>query len=395
MAAESNPSKKKSLLNDKNVSPIKMSQFFLKVVSVLGDEVLVLDSSGQIIYANSTALKALGFSEDEILCKKIVDLLADKISIDDWKKIHFNLLKKRAKPISFTAKRITHGGIVQTVDITATYLEWNNEEFIVTVARNISEQLAMQNKIVEDEKLKALKQFIAGTTQEIQAPLRGLLARTQSLIDQYKDRDFEYVGYKEYKSLMNTLNSMHNQVKYCFDTTYRLLTINRRKVGIKDHHCNVNTIMFEGIRMVRHNIQLSNIKLVTKFDPAIPEAAIGTLEFSQVIINVLNNAIQAIPLDGKIQLKTKYLIDQDLIQIECKDTGVGIPADVLPHVFEPFYTTKQRGVEKNSGLGLAIAHTIIKSYKGEIKINSNLRLGTTVTITLPVYPPKKVPRVKD
>ena len=99
--------------------------------------------------------------------------------------------------------------------------------------------------------------------------------------------------------------------------------------------------------------------------------------------NVLKNAIQSMPAGGVLNVIVTQNKLKGEITIEIKDTGVGIPAEILPHVFEPFFTARHRGPEKSSGLGLAIARSIIKRVKGEITMKSNLRQGTAVKITLP------------
>jgi len=74
----------------------------------------------------------------------------------------------------------------------------------------------------------------------------------------------------------------------------------------------------------------------------------------------------------------------NMVRIECRDEGVGIPQENLSRVFEPFFTTKHRGLEKSSGLGLAIVYSIVSSYRGEVVVKSDLRKGTTLTILLPL-----------
>jgi len=104
-----------------------------------------------------------------------------------------------------------------------------------------------------------------------------------------------------------------------------------------------------------------------------------------VMVKILTNALQALPGGGTIQLKTSMNKKEQRISVDCHDDGVGIAKDHLGRVFEPFYTTKQRGLEKSSGLGLAIVYSVIKSFQGDVIITSNLRTGTHVRILLPVY----------
>ncbi|MGB9086438.1 MAG: ATP-binding protein, partial [Terriglobales bacterium] len=102
---------------------------------------------------------------------------------------------------------------------------------------------------------------------------------------------------------------------------------------------------------------------------------------SQVLMNLLINAAEATPDGGLIAISASTLAATHSIEIRVSDTGCGIPPEVLPHVFEPFFTTK---VGKGTGLGLSISATYVRRNKGEIRIDSVWKQGTTVTITLPI-----------
>jgi len=117
----------------------------------------------------------------------------------------------------------------------------------------------------------------------------------------------------------------------------------------------------------------------------LPLVAIGPLEFNQVMTVILTNAIQALPGGGDIYLNTSYRKNEKRVRVECRDDGMGIPPEALPRIFEAFFTTKNRGLEKSSGLGLAIAYSIMKAFQGDVVVKSKLRRGTLVQVFLPVY----------
>jgi signal transduction histidine kinase len=96
-----------------------------------------------------------------------------------------------------------------------------------------------------------------------------------------------------------------------------------------------------------------------------------------------------LPGGGKVQITSRYQKAIDCVRIDCRDDGVGIPKEALSRVFEPFFTMKPRGLEKSSGLGLSIVYSIIKTHQGQVKIKSEYRKGTLVTILLPTYKHKK------
>lgn len=261
---------------------------------------------------------------------------------------------------------------------------------IHVIFRDMRQRKEMESLLRESEKMKALQNFVVGTTREIQQPLKGLMDRSQSLIDKYKDRHFEYIGYKEFNDIMKTLQTMNDQMRYCYDTTDRIVSLNRRRAKLEERHCSVNSMIREAVNMLKHSLEVSDITLKLRLSSRLPHVAIGPLEMSQVIDNVLTNAIQSLPSGGgKIQITTKYQKALNFVRIDYRDDGVGIPKEVLDHVFEPFFTTKPRGLEKSSGLGLSIVYSIVKTHQGEITIKSDFRKGTFVTILLPVHRVKK------
>jgi two-component system NtrC family sensor kinase len=114
----------------------------------------------------------------------------------------------------------------------------------------------------------------------------------------------------------------------------------------------------------------------------LPRILVDSSQFSQVLMNPLLNAAEATPDGGRITISANKLTDVDSIEIRVTDTGCGIARDILPHVFEPFFTTK-RG--KGTGLGLSISQAYVKKIQGDIRVDSVVGHGTTVTITLPVH----------
>jgi hypothetical protein len=121
--------------------------------------------------------------------------------------------------------------------------------------------------------------------------------------------------------------------------------------------------------------------LNTRVPEDLPRILVDSNQLSQVLMNLLINAAEATPGGGRITISARPLASANSIEICVSDTGCGIPPDILPHVFEPFFTTKGG---KGTGLGLSISETYVRRNKGDIRIDSVLKQGTTVTITLPI-----------
>lgn len=485
-------------------------ELFHYMIDNIGDEVMVIRRDGRIVFANRAAAKMLGYPVKTLLAKSVTDLFREKITIAQWRKMYWARLKKGRTPVSYIVDRVGKGGHVHTVDVTAVYMPYKSDEYMLSVARDITVQLGLQQRLQESmslyrlmseqaadgilmidsnglieyanpaasrmvkvdpsrvfgmhfkhfvdkqslpkvlesfrtvmrglpvvcdefyirdrkerifpaeftatpilkggkvdrihtvvrdisrrqeleslhrdtEKMKALQNFIAGTVQEIQHPLKGVLDHSHVLVEKYKGRYFEYIGYKEFKDIMQTLGIMHDQVQSCFDTTNQLLDINRKKVKMNGTHCDANAVIREVVRRLAQSFETAGVQCTLKLAGQLPPVAIGALELNQVMTHILTNAIQAMPRGGNVEVRIFYQKADGKVRIECRDEGVGIAPEDLPRVFEPFFTTRNRGLGKSPGLGLAIAHSLTKSFQGEIILKSKLRQGTLVKIAFPVY----------
>ncbi len=150
-------------------------------------------------------------------------------------------------------------------------------------------------------------------------------------------------------------------------------------------HCDANAVIREVVRRLAQSFETAGVQCKLKLAGQLPLVALGALELNQVMTHILTNAIQAMPRGGNVEVRTFYQKAGGKVQIECRDEGVGIAPEDLPRVFEPFFTTRNRGLGKSPGLGLAIAYSLTKSFQGEIILKSKLRQGTLVKIAFPVY----------
>jgi len=226
---------------------------------------------------------------------------------------------------------------------------------------------------------------ISGLAYELDSPLKSVLNHIEKLINDYKDRNFEYISYKDFKAMIATLEQLKRQLEHCSQTTGRMLYMGKRSVRLEDNSCQINDVIRDISGILSQQLKLAHVKIVSRLKKELPLAAVGQIECNQIIHNVLINAIQAMPGGGTVKVTTFLDRVQNGIAISITDEGVGITPDHLPKVFEPFFTTKERGIEKSSGLGLSIIHSIIKAVGGTVEIKSSLRKGTSVHILLPVF----------
>ncbi len=239
----------------------------------------------------------------------------------------------------------------------------------VLLSQDTTEKRRLESQLIQSDRLAALGQLAAGVAHEINTPLTLILG--------YADILKETVGPD---NLANSyLKTIMEESERIADIVRSLLNF-ARPSNAPQGKCRVNeacrrTLRIFGGQMARRGIQV-NLEL----DESDPEAAIDTGELQQVILNMLLNAMQAMPDGGRLGIATN--ISQDIVEISITDTGLGITAEDIRKVFDPFFTTKEVG--KGTGLGLSVSFNIVEKHGGTIKVESKLAKGTCFTIILPM-----------
>ena len=126
------------------------------------------------------------------------------------------------------------------------------------------------------------------------------------------------------------------------------------------------------------SLQENHITLAMQLDPNVPQVQFDPLLLRQVLLNIAKNGIEAMPAGGTLTFTSGR--DHDRVLVRISDSGEGIPPDIIDKIFQPFYSTKPKG----SGLGLAISQTIVTAHQGEIRVKSQPRQGTDITVFIPV-----------
>jgi two-component system, NtrC family, sensor kinase len=224
--------------------------------------------------------------------------------------------------------------------------------------------------------------LLTGLAQKINAPLKSLLLSSEKLLDTYKSKNFEYISYKDFKHMLKTLELMNKQIHRCYQTTQRLVNLHQSKSDLQS--TNINESIKDILELLKQQILLHKIKEQVKLANDIPLVRLNRVESHQVIHNVLTNAIQAMPAGGIVKIRTSFDSKTQRVTVEIQDNGIGISPEHLTKVFQPFFTTRDQGAEKSSGLGLSVVHAIVQAAGGTIHVQSSLRKGTQVKIFLPI-----------
>jgi signal transduction histidine kinase len=230
---------------------------------------------------------------------------------------------------------------------------------------------AAQSQLVHTEKIASLGRMAAGVAHEINNPLAGILIYAELL-----QRDLgEQAAYRE------NLDVIINQTMRCQQIVNRLLDFSRQTLGQKKLF-DVNDVIRRCVELISHQAFFHNIKVVEHLDPGLPQIIGDPGQIQQVFTNLLLNAADAMAGTGIITITTQTAPNDKGVVLRFKDTGSGIPPEVIDKIFEPFFTTKPPG--KGTGLGLSIVYGVIQRHGGAIEAESRPGKGTTFIITLPL-----------
>ena len=173
---------------------------------------------------------------------------------------------------------------------------------------------------------------------------------------------------------------IEKETKHCGEIVNGLLDFSRKDQQNYEPE-NLHKILEEAYRLMSHQMKIVNNTFVTDFSAKSDLILCGENQIKQACVAVLLNALEAVVENGEIQMKTSNP-DEDTIKLEIIDNGVGINPQDIPHIFEPFFSSKQKA--SGIGLGLAIVHGIVQSHNGKVEVENTSNEGTTFKVMLPI-----------
>ena len=237
-----------------------------------------------------------------------------------------------------------------------------------------------QSQLIAAERMASMGELSAMVAHEINNPLSGILSYAK-VSSKYLSR--ENIDAETLESVKQNLNFISNETKRCGNIVKSLLVFARKTSGdFKEEH--LNTIIDNSIKVIDHSVEMKELALVKELDQEDDVIQCDAGGIQQVLVALIVNSIEATSRGGKITIKTDCHSEKERIRIMVTDEGQGIPDDVLPHIFEPLFSTKA----KNTGLGLSLVNGIVEQHAGAIDVRSKVGEGTTFTISLPRVSPK-------
>ena len=342
---------------------------YKSIIQQLSDGIFVFDTNNYLLEVNPAALKIIGLDADVVgkKLKELVSLSPVLKQLSLTKPDRFELL-------------LQVGGEERFYDVETRGMCDNQEQQIgwLVIAHDITrhkhaekERLELERQNAIANKLASVGELTAGIAHEINNPLTSILGFTELLMERDIPEDIK-------ADLQIILDSAMRTA----DITRRMLIFSRQQKPQRVL-CDINGIITSTLKLRSYYLETNHIKVISEFDPSLPQTMADANQLQQVIINLIINAeYEMIRSHGSGNLRIKTDKVGNLIRIMVKDNGPGISKENMEKLFQPFFTTKKVG--EGTGLGLSICHGIIAEHNGRIYAESEVGEGTTFIIELPI-----------
>jgi len=275
------------------------------------------------------------------------------------------------KTLMAVTRRIADGDITPLTPVR----RYKDEFTELALAMNhMMHQLAVrQEQLINAHKLKAVGTLTAGVAHELNNPINNIMLTASMLQEDYHDLDEE--------ERLDMVTDLVEQAERSQKIVRNLLDF-AREGEITTYLFQLKDILAETLQLVSNELKLSKVKVNQRFNPTLPPVSGDKQQLRQVFLNLVLNAIDAMPNGGTLTIETNATREGDYIRTDFTDTGIGIPGYVLPNIFDPFFTTKSRS--KGTGLGLSVSLGIIQNHGGDIRVSSQENKGSTFSVLLPM-----------
>jgi PAS domain S-box-containing protein len=356
---------------DRLASKLDINQRNLKnILHVSDSAIIILDADEKITSWNKGAEHLFGYSEYEVLGKQSSFLMPDE---EKYKK-ELEFIKSEVRTSGYVkltdTERVTKIGRRIWVDLNVAKLPSDDGKYIgrTVVIKDYTEMKRLQQQVDQSEKLAVIGQLAAGVAHEIGNPLTSISSLVQILQRKTKE---EFTS-QQLAIIKENIDRITRIVRELVDFS-RTPSHDKQFIQITD-------VVKTALGIVKYDKRVKRVDFVTSFDPNIPAVKIVPDQLLQVFVNILINALDAIKGEGKIEVITNK--DDKYIYIEIIDDGCGMDEDTVNKIFNPFFTTKEVG--KGTGLGLSVSYGIIKKFKGDIIVDSQINRGSKFLVKIPI-----------
>ncbi|HYY97028.1 MAG TPA: ATP-binding protein, partial [Pyrinomonadaceae bacterium] len=352
---------------------VLLKEFNESIVESINVGILTVDARGRVTACNSALEEMLGLRRDEATGQRVEDLFAE-----DFAETLRQVLGGAGWGLSeirniYKLHTATRRGRTLILNIALAPLKRAGAEEpggVLVVLEDVTARVRLEEQLQQREKLSSIGLLAAGVAHEINTPLTGVSSYTQMLLGMLADTDPKHA----------LLQKIRRQTDRATGIVNNLLNFSRTGGATEFAEVDLNRVLEDTLQLLEPQFRQANVEIAREYTEDLPRVNGNAGKLQQVFTNLLLNARDAIPDGGRITLSTTS-DERDLVNVEVKDTGIGIAPENVARIYDPFFTTK--GVGRGTGLGLAVSYGIVQEHSGHIAVESAPGRGTTFRITLP------------
>jgi PAS domain S-box-containing protein len=355
----------------------KSEERYRSVVERSPDFIFMVDNQGFIRAANSATARAFNMPAIGLQGRSLHEFFAPEDAAIIMDQIHYVFTTSRN--VDYKGQMTIRG---RTFWLSSHLVPLYGEdgrtvERVLIFARDITDRHRMEEQMARTEKLASIGTLASGVAHEINNPLGIMLGFTEMLMDSVPKDSRQY----------EMLKTIERQGLNCKRIVENLMSFARTPVKAQESS-DLNRELENLLKLVQNTLMVKKVELETHLAPNLPRVRGDAGELQQVFLNLITNAIGAMPEGGHLTITTRLHPQTRQVEAIVADTGTGIPRQYVDRIFDPFFTTKQQG--EGTGLGLSVSHAIVEKYGGTIRFETRTAqdpgsgpTGTTFYVTLP------------
>ena len=343
------------------------------------DAIITIDSQGIVQTFNAAAEKIFGYRAEEVIGNNVKMLMPEPYQSEHDGYIG-RYLKTGVPKIIGTGRQVNglrKDGTEFPMDLAVSEVPLKDKKVFTGIIRDMTERILLEEQLVQSTKLAAVGRLISGIAHEVNNPVSIIKLHIASVMQNIESQKLP-------EDLIKTLRIIQRQNNKIGQIIAGLQAFSRQGSFSPDW-VDVNQTVHTALRLVENTLQNQGIVYQATLSDSLPKVFLDPIRIEQVLLNLFNNAIEAMPGGGVLTVSTALEKDQtneDWVVTRIRDTGTGIEEDHLTQLFDPFFTTKEVG--EGTGLGLSVSYGLIQEHKGRIEVSSQRGKGTEFQIYLPI-----------
>jgi len=351
----------------------RQEEFERDLLENFPDLILVIDLEARYRFVSARVRDLLGYSPEDLLNKKVEE---QEDQAEEFLALYREVSsgEKKFGSCEYSTRRQDGSGCTMRASASPLFDTEGTLNGVIMSVRDITVEKKLEQQIIQSERLAAMGQMIGGFAHELNNPLTSILG----LADLLQEGE---TG----ESTRKQLGILQQQARRAVEIVQNLMYFSRPPAPGRST-INLNELVQRTLHLHAYSLRKSNITVDFLPEPSLPEVSGDPHQLMQVFLNLVLNAEQAMrAVRDRGTLRIRLVKNDNMVAALFQDDGPGIPADILPNIFDPFYTTKRPG--RGTGLGLSICKAILREHRGNVEVTCGPGGGAVFTVTLPAAEP--------